>query len=159
MNYLRAMIVGSSVPRSLVVDLFLALSRVGFGLLMAFGHGINKLPGSERFDGFSEGVGNMGFPLPGFFAFMAAMSEFLGGLLLAAGLLTRPMAFFLLGTMFVAAFIAHGSDPLFAADAENGSKEMALLFLLGFLPFLVIGSGRFGVDYGLRLAWKKQRSD
>ncbi len=156
MNHLRALMVGSFVPKSTLADLSLALSRIGFGLIMAFGHGINKLPGSEGFDGFAGFVESLGLPAPTLAAYMAVFSEFIGGILLALGLLTRPIAFLLIGTMGVAAFVAHGSDPLFAADADNGSKEMALLFLLGFIPFLVIGSGRFGADHGLRQVWKSQ---
>ena len=42
-------------------------------------------------------------------------------------------------TMLVAAFVAHGSDPL--AD-----KEHALLYALAFLAVLLLGPGRWSVD-------------
>ncbi len=125
----------------------LTILRVGGGLGIALGHGFNKIPPPEPF---VDGVGELGFPVPAVFAWLAALSESLGGLLLAIGLFTRPAALLIVVTMAVAAFGAHASDPLFAAQAENGSKEMALLFLIIALAFLLAGSGRFSVDHFLR---------
>jgi putative oxidoreductase len=81
----------------------------------------------------------MGFPLPALFAWAAALSESLGGLLLAVGLLTRPAAFFILVTMFVAAFIRQAGDPFL-------ERELALLYGAVAIQFLLVGSGRFGLD-------------
>jgi putative oxidoreductase len=114
----------------------LALLRMFSGLALAFGHGIAKIPPSE---GFIEGVRNLGFPVAAFFAWAAASSEFFGGLLLAAGLLTRPAAFFILITMSVAAVLWHAADPF-------GVKEKALLFAFIALAFVLIGSGKYGID-------------
>jgi putative oxidoreductase len=83
----------------------------------------------------------MGFPSPEIFAWMAALSEFAGGLFIIAGVLTRVAAFFVLMTMCVAAFVAHANDPF-------GVKELALAYLTmaGTLIFTGPGSislGRF----------------
>lgn len=129
-------------------DLGLAIARVGIGLYMAFGHGYGKMFGEDRFgpsEGFVNLVDGLGFPAPVAFAWMAAISEFLGGLALAAGLLTRPAALTFIGTMAVAAFMQHGSDPWAAAPREP-SKEMAMLYLLPAIGFLALGGGRFSVD-------------
>ena len=77
---------------TVTVDLSLAMLRIFSGLAMAFGHGIRKLPPSE---GFIERTAEMGFPFPTFFAYTAAYSEFLGGIFLALGFMTRPSAFFM----------------------------------------------------------------
>jgi len=122
------------------LNLGLTILRVFVGLSIAFGHGLGKLPPSERF---IEGTGNLGFPLPAFFAWSAGISEFFGGLLLALGLLTRPSAFFLAITMAVAAFLRHADDPF-------SGKEKALLFFVIFLLYLIVGSGKYGVDSLLR---------
>ncbi|NIR47720.1 DoxX family protein [candidate division KSB1 bacterium] len=118
----------------------LTILRVFSGLALAFGHGIGKIPPS---DGFIQGVAKLGFPLPGFFAWAAGCSEFFGGILLAAGLVTRPAAFFILCTMSTAGFIRHAQDPF-------TTKEKALLFAAIALLFLLIGAGKYGVDVVIR---------
>ena len=117
-------------------DLGLLLFRVFVGLALAFGHGLGKLPPKP---GFVAGVIEMGFPVPLLFAWAAGMSEFVGGLLIAAGLLTRPAAFFAAMTMFVAAFIRQAGDPF-------PEIEKALLFLAAMILFLLAGPGRYSVD-------------
>jgi putative oxidoreductase len=132
-------------PKSIVADLGFTALRVTIGLMMAFGHGLGKVPPAE---GFVEAVGSLGFPMPAVFAWAAALSELAGGLLIAAGLFTRPASLFLAVTMGVAAFLRHGADPLFSR--EGPSKELALLYLAAAVAFLLAGSGRFGVDALLR---------
>jgi putative oxidoreductase len=119
--------------------------------MMGFGHGMSKVWGPGRFGPPSqlvEGVDHLGFPFPVLFAWCAALTEFLGALLLAAGLLTRPAALALSFNMFVAAFMAHRSDPFFAM--QGPSKEPALLYLLPFLLFVFTGAGRFSADRLIR---------
>ena len=138
-NMLRTLTVGGHTPQKLSADVALTVLRAAAGLMMAT-HGWGKLPVSDEF---VQGVGDMGLPFPVVFAWIAALSEFAGGLLLAAGLFTRFAAFMIAGTMFVAAFIAHAGDPLSA-------REMALLYLAISIAFMINGSGRFGVDAILR---------
>jgi putative oxidoreductase len=126
----------SGHENSFTSDIALALLRVFAGLALAFGHGLSKLPPSE---GFINRTAEMGFPIPTLFAYSASYSEFFGALLLAAGLFTRPAAFFVSATMFVAAFIGHADDPF-------GRAEKAYLYLALGLIYLVIGSGRFSMD-------------
>ena len=133
---MRNWLFGTVLSGPFSAQLGLLVIRAGIGLMMAFSHGWGKF---KIIDEFAAGVGKLGFPIPTFFAWAAALSEFLGGLLLALGLLTRPAAAMLLVTMLVAAFGQHASDPLRV-------KEMALLYATFALGFLLIGSGRFGVD-------------
>ena len=119
-----------------LTDAGLLVLRVFAGLALALGHGLGKLPPSP---GFIEGVGQMGFPLPALFAWAAAIAEFVGGLLLAAGLLTRPASLLIFFTMATAAFIRHAPDPF-------SGKEKALLFLFVALLFLLAGAGRYSLD-------------
>ena len=130
----------SGTENSITTDLMLALFRLFAGLSMAFGHGIKKVPPSE---GFIEHTGDLGFPLPEFFAYAAGLSEFAGALLLAFGLFTRPAAFFLAITMFVAAFINHAGDPF-------GNAEKAYIYFAIAILYLVLGSGKFSVDNMVR---------
>lgn len=127
----------SSLP--LAVEVSLLCARLYAGLTMAFAHGIHKMPPP---DGFVDGVGNLGFPIPILFAWAAGLSEFLGGILLAIGLLVRPATLFLLITMGVAA-LSHMDDPF-------SRQELPLLYFALFLIFFSIGAGRSGVDKYLR---------
>ena len=76
----------------------------------------------------------------------AAVLEFGGGLLLAAGLFTRPVAFVLSGQMAVAYFIGHGSRGFF--PAVNGG-DPAILFCFIFLYLAFAGGGPWSVDSAL----------
>lgn len=133
---IKRLLFGGAVIESIRANVGLAILRVFVGLSMALGHGLGKIPPSERFVAIT---GDLGFPVPEFFAWMAALSEFGGGLLLALGLLTRPGAFFIWFTMLVAAFFQHAADPF-------STKEMAFLYLVITGMFVVIGSGKYGVD-------------
>jgi putative oxidoreductase len=144
-------LVAGDEPKSIRADLGYTAIRIVAGLMMAFGHGLAKVPPAA---GFVEAVGSLGFPSPAVFAWAAGLSELLGGLLIAAGLFTRPASLFLAVTMGVAAFLKHGADPLFSR--EGPSKELALLYFAAAVAFLLAGSGRLGLDFLLR---RKQQDE
>ncbi len=110
--------------------------RVFAGLTMAFAHGVGKIPPQAQFVSFLE---SMSLPLPIVMAWLAGLSEFLGGILVALGLLTRPAALTLVVTMSVAAFVAHASDPFV-------KKEMALLYFMIFIFIFSAGPGKWSLD-------------
>lgn len=122
-------------------DIGLLALRVMGGLGIAT-HGYGKLFTEGRMDGFVETVAGMGFPLPVLFAWLAALSEFAGGILLAVGLATRYTAFLIFGTMTVAAFVAHAGDPF-------AGREMALLYWSIAIAFMGLGGGRLSIDHPL----------
>lgn len=129
-------------------DLAWTVLRVFLGLAMAFGHGLQKMPPSDGFINLVASIrlfGSFQLPFPELMAWMAAIAELGGGFLLAFGLATRAGAGLVICTMIVAAFGAHWAHPIVTATGQ-ASKEMALLYLCGCLPFLFAGSGRFGVD-------------
>lgn len=105
-------------------------------------HGYYKFMGGSM-EGFSKTVEAMGFPVPALFAWLAASSEFLGGILLALGLVTRVAALLVLGTMSVAVFVHHASDPL-------GAKELALAYWTVALALILTGGGPYSLDRFLR---------
>ena len=118
-------------------DMAILFLRLGFGLCMAT-HGYAKIFGGYM-DKFTEGVAALGFPAPATFAWLAALSEFAGGILVALGLGTRVSSFFIAFTMVVAAFVQHAADPF-------EKKEMAILFLTGFCALILTGGGQFALD-------------
>lgn len=133
------------------------------GLYLAFAHGWAKVTGmaAGEMTGFVEGVGALGFPLPGLFAWAAALAEFAGGLMVGLGLLARVGAAFAGFTMFVAAFGRHSAHlgllvALGAIDAPSatvkgwGNPELALLYLFAFVGVAVLGPGRLSLDHLIR---------
>lgn len=129
-------ILTKTAERSIPAELTITALRVFVGLALALAHGLGKLPPSDRFLGTVRG---MDFPAPELFAWAAGLSEFVGGLLLALGLLTRPAALAIACTMAVAGFVRHASDPF-------GDKELSFTFLCVALVFLARGGGRWSLD-------------
>src|SRR5689334_4717005 len=98
-------------------------------------HGYQKLFGGH-IQQFAAGVAKMGFPYPLFFAWAAALSEFVGGILVLLGLQTRAAAFFIFVTMSVAVFRHHAQDPL-------QIKELALAYWTVAGSLVLAGGGKF----------------
>ncbi len=107
--------------------------RIVAGLLFAQ-HGAQKLFGVLGRDA----VDSLGSLLG-----VAGIIEFFGGLLIAAGLFTRPVAFIACGQMAVAYFMAHvpqGFWPIL-----NGG-ELAAFYCFTWLFFFTHGPGKYSVD-------------
>ena len=122
-------------------DLGLLFLRAFFGLYMAFGHGLGKITGGpEKWAQLGGTMGIFGLDfLPTMWGFLAAVAEFGAALLVVVGILTRPAALMLVGTMAVAA-TAHITGVI------EGSPEMAFLYGAVFLSILIVGPGRYSVD-------------
>jgi putative oxidoreductase len=74
---------------------------------------------------------------------LQGLIELAGGLLLALGLFTRPVAFILSGNMAVAYFMAHAPRGFF--PLLNGG-ELAIVYCFLFLYFAVAGAGAWNLD-------------
>lgn len=93
--------------------------------------------------------------IPAVFQFLAAISEFGGGIALVIGLIT-PLASFGMGfTMIVATYtqIMVFKAPFVNPQGGN-SYELSLLYLCVSLLFFVIGPGKFSLD---RLIFGEQK--
>jgi len=73
----------------------------------------------------------------------AGVLELFGGILIALGMLTRPVAFLLCGQMAVAYFYSHAPRGFW--PILNGG-ERAFLFCFIFLFLVTTGAGKFSVD-------------
>jgi putative oxidoreductase len=84
---------------------------------------------------------------PGVLQFLAALSEFGGGIALIPGLLTRPAALGIAATMAVAAGMVHiaAGDP-FVARGGGRSYELAAVYLACAVLYLLAGPGRYSLD-------------
>ena len=123
------------------VDRFYGIGLLWLRVLMGTGsahHGVGKGCGGHM-DRFAAGVAKMGLPLPECFAWAAALSEFLGGILIVAGFQTRLAACFVFATMSVAAFLRHAADPL-------STKELALAYWTMAGALIGTGGGPYSLD-------------
>jgi putative oxidoreductase len=125
----------------------LLLLRVTLGLTL-FPHGCQKLfgwfggAGFEKFTGFFD---KMGWHPAAFWVAVVALTEIVGGLLLAVGFLTRFAA---------AAILIFMINAIWATSAKGffwtqGGMEYSLLIGVVALVFLIKGAGRFSVDHAL----------
>jgi len=74
---------------------------------------------------------------------LAGVIEFVGGILIAMGLFTSPIALLASGQMAVAYFLAHAPRGFW--PIQNGG-ELAVLYCFIFLYFAAAGSGKLSVD-------------
>jgi putative oxidoreductase len=143
---------------SLFANLLIAFPRIVCGLVLSIDFGASKfgMPWTDSSQNlslfevaswFPEDIAKFGFPFsisPLFFAWLAAASEAIGGIFLAIGLGTRFWSLLIGITMLVAIFYQKWPDLM-----EQG--VWAILPALGFLWVciygIVLGSGKFGLDY------------
>jgi putative oxidoreductase len=128
-----------------LVDIGLLVLRVGLGAMMVF-HGVPKLLGGPaKWEKLGSAMAYVGIDLwPTVWGFAAAVSEAVGGVLLAIGLLTRLNATLLLVTMVVAAAMHLGKG-----DGIGGASH-AIEDGIAFLALLLAGGGRYTVDAWIR---------
>lgn len=122
------------------VSVGLLLTRIFAGAAMAQ-HGWPKMQNMTSW---------MGDAMPGFLQALAAISEFGGGIALLLGALTPLAMFGLLCTMGVAAnsHISRG-DAMVASGPGQGSWELAGLYFVLSLMFILAEPGKFSIDKAL----------
>jgi putative oxidoreductase len=113
-------------------NITLLITRISFSLAMMT-HGYPKLIKlfSES-PSFGNPIGIGEIPTLA----LAVFAEFVAPIFISIGYKTRFFSFF---TMLVAAFIVHLDDPF-------KRKELALLYLVGFLIVLLMGPGKYSLD-------------
>ncbi len=118
------------------VSIGLLLLRLGFGLTMAFSHGIPKLMGyAEKREGFPDplGVGNETSLV------LVIFAEVFCSFLLVLGFLSRAATIPLIICMMVAVWVIHGGDPFIR-------KELGLMYTYVYLVLLMLGPGKYSLD-------------
>ena len=119
--------------------------RVPVGITF-IAHGAQKLFGAfggGGLEGTAQWMATIGLE-PGYLmALMAGGAEFLGGLFILIGLLTRPAALVLAITMLVAILSVHIGNGLFMA---NNGYEFGLALLAVSVSLVFSGAGKLGVD-------------
>ena len=100
---------------------------------------------------------SLGIPFPGLNAHFVAGLEFVGGILLMLGLLSRPVALLLAGNMFVA-YLTADREALLAIFSDPGKFYVAdpYTFLFASIMVLVFGPGWFAIDTIIRRRLARQ---
>ena len=119
--------------------------RLSAGIIFA-AHGAQKLFGwfgGYGLEGTGQWMASIGLE-PGYLmALLAGSAEFFGGLALILGILTRPAALALAGTMVVAIVTVHLQNGLFMS---NNGYEFGLSLLAISVALVFSGAGRFAID-------------
>lgn len=117
-------------------DLGLLILRFGVGLLM-MGHGWSKLIGfNENAANFYDFLGLGGEISLG----LTVFAEFFCSILLVLGLGSQLVLIPLTILAVVIVFDVKGGDAL-------AEKELALMYLVGYVALILTGPGRFSIDY------------
>ena len=82
-----------------------------------------------------------------------AASEFVGGLLVALGLLGPLGPALIIAVMIVAIATVHWPHGLFA---QNNGIEVPLLYIAGAAAIALIGNGAYSLDAALGLSWRPE---
>lgn len=117
----------------------LAIVRTMLGVIF-IAHGAQKvlgLFGGPGLDGFVQWSATVG--IPAWLAYVAAISELLGGLLLFFGIATEVGALLVIGLMLGAIFFVHFKNGFFL---QNNGYEYALSLLIFSFAILIGGPGK-----------------
>ena len=134
---MRSTILSTNV-QPLAIDVLLLLFRIVLGILF-----INV--GYLKIQHPTTWMGPEGFAA--FWQLLAAIAEFVGGIALTLGFLTRIAAFGIACTMAVAAYVMKFTYGLPIVSLKDcNAYYVNLLLLLTALVFMVNGPGRFSVD-------------
>lgn len=112
-------------------DLALLLLRIGIAYIFIV-HGWGKLTGIEGTAGF---FGGLGIPVPVVMAWVVAIVEFFGGILVLLGAYAKIPNLLLAIVMLVAIL------------AQEGNFEFEFILMLATLSLFLIGSGQYSIDH------------
>ena len=131
------------------VDAGLLVARLGFGLAFFWFHGYPKLmSGPDGWARFGRAVSNVGITFGyEWWGLLAALSESVGGLLFAAGLLFRPACLAMLGVM-VFATLDQYARPM--PQPEHALKNAFI-----FAGLFLTGPGRYTLASWLPRRWRR----
>lgn len=118
--------------------------RLGLGV-MFMAHGLQKTFGlfsGPGMQGFRQMLAGLGFVPAGFWAYLGAYTELLGGAFLILGLFTRGSAALLLVFMLVAILKVHLSKGFFLS---SGGFEYPFIIICSLAALLILGGGNFAL--------------
>src|SRR6266851_8360125 len=134
------------------MSLGLLILRLAVGLTLA-AHGSQKLFGwfgGGGIGGTAPFLEQIGFRPGRLHAFLAGVSEVVGGLFLALGLLTPLASAAVVAVMFTAGVSAHLRSGFFV---QKGGYEYAFILAVSALAVAFTGPGEFSVDRAIGISW------
>src|ERR671924_832676 len=126
-------------------DLILLAGRVALGLIFVKS-GLQKL---MALSAFAASLASRGVPQSSFWAVVGATVEFVGGILIIAGLRTREASLLMILFVIVATGIAHRYWEFADAAARRTQESQFfknLSIMGGFVLLSAIGAGRYALD-------------
>lgn len=120
-------------------DIAPLLLRIGVGIIFIIA-GWGKINGIEGVQGF---FGGLGIPLPGIMAWVVAIVEFVGGIMVLLGAYAR-IPYLLLAFVMVVALLTT------KLGGEFSAARLDLMLLLANLALFFMGSGKYSVDDRLK---------
>lgn len=129
-----------------MIDLAVLVGRLFIGIcFMVHAFGKLGLVGTGNMSGYIQWLEGMGIPYAPVQAYLAMLTELLGGFALAVGFMTRPACLLLGFTMIVAARLGHkGAGYLITNEPEGAEYTINLAAICAVL--FLIGPGTFSVD-------------
>ena len=114
----------------------------------------------SHLDKVTDYFGSLGIPAPALMAPLISLLELGGGVLLAAGLASRLIAFLLTCNMMVA-FITGDREALFSifSDPDKFYAAAPYTFLIASLLVLIFGPGKICVDTLLARRWRSRSKE
>jgi len=119
----------------------LPILRLAAGGFLAY-HGYAKIFVPGAIEGTAAFFGKVGYSMPYVWATLVAYTEFVGGILLAIGLLTRPAALAII-IFLINAVIFHSANGFFW---NARGFEYPALWAIVTLVFLIRGGGWLSID-------------
>lgn len=129
-------------PSERLVNISILLLRISIGIL-TIGHGLPKIIGGPTmWTNVGGAIGTIGIHFfPMIWGFIAACTEFFGGVALIFGFGTRIVTFFL-SIMMLVAFNWH----IYKGDSFN-VYSFPLTVLCVFIFYFIIGGGKYSLDH------------
>lgn len=118
-------------------NLALLLLRIGVGLIFVLA-GWGKLTGIENVQGF---FGNVGIPMAGIMAWVVAIVEFVGGLMVLVGYKIKLPSLLLAFIMVVAILTVK-----LGGDGGFSGMRVDIMLLVTSLALAILGSGGYSVE-------------
>jgi uncharacterized membrane protein YphA (DoxX/SURF4 family) len=141
-NIAKQFLFGTTLTQNKATNIIWLLFRLHIGLTIAFKAGLPKMQDGLAPEWFVKQVSEIGFTFisPTFWATVASWGEFVGGLCIALGLLTRFNAIQLAFQFFVIAFIWFDKP-----EPVTGMYFQNTLFM-SYLLTAFIGGGKYSLD-------------
>lgn len=118
-------------------NLAILLLRIGVGVIFIIA-GWGKLTGIEGVQGF---FGNIGIPMAGVMAWVVALVEFVGGIMILVGYKVEIPGILLAITMLVAIFTVK-----MGGDGGFRGMRLEIMLLLTSLALSMMGTGSYSLD-------------